>query len=733
MKGPPDKRFERLKKLANKLGLDLVKKRPWWQKYVVLLIAVASIFGCYYYAFQYTGDLRYGDNSRINFKNINSSAIKRASYIYDSSGQVTGRFYDEIRDTVKLSEIPLLLRNGFIAAEDQRFYRGLFWGIIPHPGIDPIAITRAGFGNVLRQLGFKYLNKSGASSITQQFTRLILAEEISEFKNRDQTFARKIKEAKIAIQVEKQYTKDKILEDFLNLIYFGHGVNGIAEAAQRYFGKDIRTQELNLREIAILVSLNKSPSGYCPIFHGPKGDPAETVRIVKARERYNWVLSRMLEDGYITQKEFQEAMFKEDEPLEAEIAKLNPIKKPVFGYSNRMVKEMLLTSGYSENELSRSKGLRVYTTIDPKIQRIASEEFEKHLALLNEEKAGGNKINGAFVIIDVKTGDIKAISGGNNFDETQYNRALASRSPGSGFKPFVYAAAMEQGMGYYDKVCNCPLDLSGGAKGERWRPQNFKEKNPQPTGYIDLARGIIWSLNLETLNLARSIGMESVVQEANSMGVWGNRGLVRDSSGEVWFRRPGYEVKEGLIPLLPTAIGASEVNLIEIANAYAVFARGGIYMKPNLTREVRDSYGEIIHKPELSYQERVLSQETADSMTALMRAVTKIGTAKISMRDIEQQVAVKTGTSDGPRDLGMYGFTPELALVIRVGHDNYGVVELPEYMKKVSGDSEMQISGGWVVGPLFRKIIDRIHEDRTKVAFSEDVESKLSELLERYN
>ena len=729
------------KQLKADYWIFIVRRRSWpkWVFLVLflsLLTGVAGLGSGYWYIYEYNGcffdqGCLTDDNGKpLDLEKLARSEFKKASYIYAENRQEIGKYFEEIRDPVRLDEVPKLLQDAFVAAEDRRFYQ--------HSGIDLQAIGSVTVGNILRSQGIKIWKRSGgASTMTQQLSRLAFADEVSDFKNRAHTIPRKIKEARLAMQLEKRYSKKEVFGTYLNLIWLGHGANGVAAGARRYWGKDIRKEQLTIREAVILASINKNPNLYDPIFRKPS-EPnyeekltKEVVRLAVAKDRYNFVLEKMRDNGFITQKEYEENLFQKDNnPNTEELARLHTWKNPAYGYSNYMVKEMLLTSGHSENELSQSGGLRVYTTIDQAIQRIASEEFEKHLAFINLEKKPQDRLNGAFVIIEVKTGAIKALSGGNNFDETQYNRVMASRSPGSAFKPFVYAAAIEYfGKDFFDKICNCPFRMRGGA-GKTWAPQNFEERNPVPTGYIDLATGIIRSVNLATLNEARSIGMDSVIKVANDTGVFGNPGIVRDSEGKIWFRRPRYEIKGGLVPLLPTAIGASDVNMIELANAFAVFFRGGTYLRPNLIKEIRSTYNEeIIYKVGPVQGKRVLSERTSDKMVALLRAVTKIGTAQISMRNIGQQVAVKTGTSNGPKDVSMIGGTPELVLYIRMGHDNYGVIELPEYMKKMSGDPKMQVSGGWVVGPLFRKIIDRIYAERQKVAFSPAVETELQRLL----
>jgi penicillin-binding protein 1A len=719
----------------------LVRRRPWVRLLVRLSLATV-VLAFYFYSFRYTNDLVDDTGKPLDFDKLARSDFKRSSYIYGSDKKTIGVIFEEVRDPVRIDDIPELLKFGFIAAEDKRFNYNRDFLLIDYPcdlaysffygGADPCAIVRAGLGRIMR-IG----NLSGASGIRAQFVRLSYADEVNAFKVRDQTFTRKIKEAKIAIQIGRKYPNDEVLEGFFNLIYFGHGVNGLAAAAQRYFGKDIRYDHLTLREIAILVSLNKSPYLYCPIFHKEASETTETVRFVKARERYNWVLGRMLEDGYITQEQYDEASFKEDEPLDIELAKLRPIKDPTFGYSNRIVKEMLLTTGHSESDLSQNTGLRIYTTIDPKIQKITSELFEKHLKLINEGLEIDNRINGAFVIIEVATGNILALSGGNNFDETQYNRVMASRSPGSGFKPFAYATAID----YYGKTFdNCIMNVPfsrRGANGTTWRPQNFREDNPVRPGCIPISQGFTRSVNLATLNMIMSLkdGVESEIKLVNSLGVYGIAGVVKDSDGKVWYKRPGYnENAKGLEHNLPTVIGGSGVNMLELVNAYTVFFRNGIYKPPTLIKEITNSYGdEVLFKAAQSEGKRVISEETASMILAMMRKVTQDGTAKVSMRGIAQPVGCKTGTSNGPKDVSIWCGTPEMVIAFRFGNDNFEKsVEAPAYMRKVSGSSSTQVTGGWIAGILTRQVIDAIYKDRPIVNFPEHVEELDKMLLEKY-
>ena len=738
----------------------IIKKRPWLIKllcgfafllFLLFLIPSTVYFSLYYYTgnIPLVGNLRDDHGNLLDFDKLSKDNLLKSSMVRANDNKIIGRFFYENRDMAIVDDIPDLLKNAFIATEDKRFnpdrpnhlWYDPFCDWI-YGGADPCAIVRAGFGHL-----FRYHNLSGASTIAQQVTRQTYPEEVATFRNRDQTIRRKIKEARVAIQLVKHHPKDKILLSLLNTSWFGHGINGVREACRYYFNKEC--DQLVLREAVILASMNKSAAIYCPIFHEPS-EPAdktneevmkkyqvkldtEITRIARMRERNNSVLGRMLVDGYITKKQYDEALFKKDEPRKLDLLNIQPLKNPDLGHVNRLVKEFVLGNGFTDKQITHTDGLQIYTTIDPKIQKTTTEEFEKHLEGVNQGLDPVNRVEGAFVIIEIKTGNIIALNGGYDYKQSQFNRVFAYRSPGSGYKPFVYAAALESGFDLFDKFCNVPFSMRGG-NGKAWSPKNFKEKSPRPTDCNrDLAEGIIYSLNLETLSIARRITMDPIIALSNKLGIWGNPGIVRDSHGDIWFRRPHYEIKGGLVPLLPTAIGASDVNLLELANAYTVFFRHGIYKRPILIRELTDFNGKNIMTTEKSYEDQVLSEETADKVVAMMRVATKEGTSKISMRNIRQQIACKTGTSDGPRDVSIWCGSPDYLIGIRLGRDDYTVIELPEYMKKVSGDAEMQVSGGWIVGFLARKMFDRIYEDRETVEFSEKIEMYKEEMLNRYS
>jgi len=741
--------------ITNQLKRDffLIKRRPLLWRFTLFLgiLALLSLLG---YLFFSTNGLTDSHGRPLDFGKIEKADMTRTSFVVSSDGQIIGRFFYETRDPLKYDEIPPLLIKGFIAAEDKRFFY--------HPGIDVVAISRAFITNAFYKIG--YGQRSGASTITQQLARLLYAKELPEFRNQEQSYYRKIKEARVAIQLDRKYPKSKIMEEFLNRIYFGHGTNGISEACRYYFGKNIvRKDELTIPEIAILASLNKSSSIYSPIFNPPpkpllnsdenkeeveraekdyqKKLAKEIARINFAKKRYNYVLQKMLKYGDITEKQYTASLFKEDEPFEQNILHITPLKNPQFGYGNRLVKEMLFMQGFTDNELAYYGGLRIETSIDASIQAIVSEELNKHLALINKGNANQKeKIEGAVVVIENKTGRIVAMSGGHDFSETNFNRALSLRSPGSAFKPFTYAAAIEyHGKDFDSMVCNCPFTMPAkvsfnGTVTKWWTPRNFVEKNMVPYGNITLLTALTRSVNLATLNLAKEIGIKTVILTAHNMGVWGNQGVGRDSENQVWFKSPyADENSPGLQPYLPTAIGGSDVSLLELTNAFSVFARNGAYIKPSIIIQIKDSEEKILYSAEKYQEKRALSESTSRKMTVLLRAVTKIGTGRTALKTLKQPVAVKTGTSNGPNDLLIIGYTPEYSIGVRLGYDMPKTIEIPEYMQKVSGSRNLQVSGGWVAGPLFKNIVEEMYRKRPVVEFPPEIESDLENLIAKHH
>ncbi len=755
----PDSRF--LSDLAKDFWI--IRKRPWVKKTILTLssLSILAVASFALFLFYYTDNLRDFEGNPLNFDKFKESPYNKTTYVYSNDGELTGRFFFQVRDPLRYDEVPEMLKNGFIAAEDKRFFH---WS---HFGIDLRAIARAFVFNQLSNMGIEYFPRSGGSGIFQQYVRKQYEDEVPAFRNMEQSYWRKIEEAQVAVQLFRRYSKEEVLAAFLNIIWLGHGNYGVAEGARFYFGKEIRKEKLTLRDIAILASLNKSAARYCPIFHKPaepkitadmteeevdrlrkkyEADLAvEMTRITLAKGYYNTVLGRMLggvfDEEYITEEEYQAALFK-SEPLEITGLNITPIRRNNdFGYFNRMVKEVLLTTGYKDEDITHHGGYHIRTCSDRKLQKILNEELSAHLTELNSEiNDRVNPLNGSAVIIDIKTGCIAALSGGHDYGETRYNRALAARSMGSAAKLAVYGAALEAGKDFYDPVCNCPLRMRG-ANGKPWIPKNFPENRPVPRGYNPLAVGLIRSVNIPTIRLAQEITMEKVVDFTHRLGIWGNRGIIKDPEGKIVFRIPGIKDQgDRIVPQLPTAIGASDGNLIEWVNGMAQIIRGGTYLPPRLIQEIKDSEGKILYEMPEAKPKRYISKDAATKLTVLTRAVTEVGTLKISMRNIEQEVVGKTGTSNnpdrsmgrGPGDVTVISGTPELVMGIRLGHDVPKPIMVPQYMERMSGIPNMQISAGWLNGPLSRRIWDRVYTDRPKVEFPNVIKDRLEEFLANY-
>ncbi|MDP3954418.1 MAG: transglycosylase domain-containing protein [bacterium] len=736
------------------LAHSLWAKKPLkWMLYSSILVFLCS----YYWFFYSTTGLTNDKGELIDFEKMSKQEPMQASEVFAANGSRMDVFFLEIRDPVKYEDIPPLLVKAFLAAEDERFFE--------HSGIDFWSILRAVDQNI--RANFGYGHRSGASTITQQLARYIYGDEIKSLGTMEQTYTRKIIEARIAIQLEKRYSKERIFEEWLNRTYFGHGANGLLEAIRTYYkDSDLANNISNtpktvkkLRALATIVAMVKKPIDYCPIFHEfdrsrvppdttpedleelvKQHDKKEAIRIMRAKDRYNYVLGQMEDEDCITEQEKLAAAFPLDNFKSVENASITSIRKPEDRYFSRTVKEFLMSRGYSDDTLTKTGGLKIYTSQNPHYQNILSTAIKEHLARLNKELGEipeEEKLQGYGVTLDVKTGKILAMTGGNEYGETQYNRIFARRSGGSAMKPFTYAAALEYaGMDIYDPVNNSPFrmrnSVTANGKVDWWAPKNFKERDPVPMGNNALYWVLDRSVNLATLQLAKKITLDSVFRMYRQVGLRGKRNRVVDPEGNVVFARiktDDEEAEMGLEPYLPTVIGGSDVNLLELAAAYGPFARQGKYIAPSMITKITAHDGKILHEAKKPKPYQAMSERTANLMTIMLRAATYIGTTKITFRNARQQVACKTGTSDGPNDLLLVCFTPEIIVAIRIGYDVPKPISLPEYMFEASKDREMSESAGWVVGPLMRRIVNEIYQDREPVSFSQEIDDGLAGLL----
>jgi penicillin-binding protein 1A len=499
------------------------------------------------------------------------------------------------REQVDLDKMPDRLLESFIAAEDHRFYQ--------HNGIDYQAILRAAKSNVSAQ---KIVQ--GGSTITQQLARMV-------FLNQEKTLERKLREALLARKIERNLTKERILERYLNLVYLGSGAYGIADASWRYFGKSV--SDLELPEMALLAGLPAAPSDYSPL-----------VNPDVAKQRRNTVLQRMQIEGFISASAAEAAM---EEPLN-----LNT-KLP-----NRLETDAPYFTSYVQKELQRilpaetleRGGLTVETSLNREWQQHARETLQK---LVEQEGSYENFRQGALVTIDPDTGEIRAMVGGTDFEETQFNRVTqAQRQPGSTFKGIIYTAAIAAGFSPYKAYEDVPYKVDG------YKPQNY---NHTHVGWVSMADALARSINVVSLKVLLDIGFEPTIELAHEMGI-----------------------QSKLKSTYSLALGSSEVNLLELTNAYATIANQGKYIEAHGIRKVINRQGEVIYKHPTKGK-RVFGKDTAAIVTWMLQQVVNAGTGRAaSLRD--RPVAGKTGTTDRSRDLWFVGYVPQLVTGVWLGNDD---------------------------------------------------------------
>ena len=535
---------------------------------------------------------------------IESYRPKLTTRILDNRQQVIGTVYNENRLFISGREMPDLLAKAFVAAEDARFYQ--------HPGVDFWSIIRALIHNI------KVGNRAqGGSTITQQVTRSLLL-------SRKKLYSRKIKEAILAYRIDSLLSKDDIMAIYLNQIYLGEGAYGVEAAAQVYFGKQAR--ELELAEIALLAGMPQAPSRYSPF---------KDMEAAKMRQAY--VLNRMAEEGYITPTAARRAynqsltLAKEQDTSDC-------------GYFVQQVKNYI-EQKYG-HEAATDGGLTVYTTLDRSLQKAAVAAIVQGTKKLAARQRGGLAMNtppqGSLISMDITTGRIRAMVGGVNFTESQFNRAVqAKRQPGSAFKPIVYAAALEKGMTPATLINDTPIQLPGSAPGKRWRPKNFDGKFLGPTTLRD---GLIHSRNIVTVKILRQTGIKPTTTLARKLGI-----------------------HSPLVQNLSLALGSSEVSLMELTAAYAAFGNGGKTVRPFYIEKIIDRNGTTLeqNKPQ---SRAAITNRIAYQITLMLQGVIEEGTGKAA-KGLRVAAAGKTGTTDHNRDAWFIGYTPRLVTGVWVGHD----------------------------------------------------------------
>ncbi|RLA89375.1 MAG: penicillin-binding protein [Deltaproteobacteria bacterium] len=685
--------YERRRRRARLVG------RIFIGLFLVVLLAAAGLAGYVYYHF--SQDLP--DYTAI--RDFRPHLITR---VYAKDGRVIGEFYAERRIEVPYSRLPWHLVAAFVAAEDARFFE--------HPGVDFFGIVRAFIRNL--QAGEIV---QGGSTITQQIVKSILLTS-------EKSYSRKIREAILAYRIDNYLSKEQIINLYLNHIYLGHGAYGVEAAAQEYFGKHV--EDLDLAEAALLAGLPKAPSRYSPYLNPLRAQERQVyvlnrmveagfIRPEEARQALNQPLTlksrhhnRGNETGYYAEYVRQylenkygrnplyQAGFRVYTPADVDLhrAAQEAIKSGLdslfkrHGYRGPLkhLKPAECASFWARQQQKfakypprrgrlqiavvtqtecRDRGLRVRfgdeygVVVTGKSGVCLEKKSTRYLdrlkvgdviqvRLVTKESGGSDWLvcldpdpmaQAALVYLENRTGKVRVLMGGKDFDDSPFNRAVqAKRQPGSAFKPIIYAAAVEKGYGPHSMLLDAPLSLPGGKRGELWTPKNYDGKFFGPT---PLATALARSRNIPTIRLLMSIGLPQVMKVADQLGI-----------------------ESKIYPNYSSALGSSEVTLLELTRAYSVFPNQGQLVTPIFIERVEDRDGRILeeHQP---YKQPAISPRTAQIMTELLVGVVQRGTGRRVMA-LKRPIGGKTGTTNQCRDAWFIGFTPAVTAGVWVGMDD---------------------------------------------------------------
>ncbi len=563
--------------------------------------------------------------------------------ILDKDGRKIAELYKEKRIWISFDEIPEKLKQAIIATEDTQFFQ--------HKGVRLMSILRALLIDIR-----KGRMAQGGSTITQQLTRQL-------FLTPQKHVIRKIREALLAIQIEKQYTKREIFELYANQIYLGSGAYGVESAARIYFGKS--APDLNLEEAALIAGLPQAPSRYSPF-----------VNPDLAKRRRDIVLGRMGAVGNITEEEKKAT---QNKPVRLVEKEQNRWFSPYFV---DYVRQHLLKT-YGEDRVYR-EGLVVTTTLDSVAQRAADIAVTKGLMIINNRIKAKNlyqdeaQVEAALIAIRPSDGAVVAMVGGSRFAQSQFNRALyARRQPGSAFKPFVYLAALNSGFSPGDIIIDSPVVYKRGSGKGYWKPSNFSNKFYGP---VTLRTALERSMNVAAIKLQDKVGIQPVIDTARSLGI-----------------------KSPLTQWRSLALGASVVTPIELTAAYATFANNGLYSKPYFIESVVTSDGEVLEKAKPKIRDAI-RPEVAFTLTNMLRGVVENGTGKAA-KALHRDVAGKTGTTNSYNDAWFAGYTPQLAATVWTGFDD----------NRSMGRGE---TGGRTAAPIWTDFMSGALRNKPSLAFT---------------
>jgi penicillin-binding protein 1A len=530
------------------------------------------------------------------------------SKIYDENDELITEFHVERRIFVQLGHMPPALRKAVIATEDSRFYS--------HFGVDPMGIARAVYQNFRRGRIVE-----GGSTITQQLAKVL-------FLTPDRSLDRKLKEAVLAIELERRYSKNRLLEMYLNQIYFGHGAFGVEAASRTFFGKGV--SELSPAECALLAGLPKAPATYSPFEH-----PEAALR------RRAIVLTRMVDTGALKPDQAKHL-------ADASLDLVPPERRRTTGQYYMEYVQQYLEAQYGADLVFKG-GLHVYSTLSPAMQLKAEAALRDGLRALETRRASSvskgapapERPEGALLALEPQTGYIRAMVGGYDFFKSEFNRAVqAHRQPGSAFKPFVYMAALESGQTPASVVDDSPIQypLAGG---KIWKPDNYDRKFRGPITY---QQALEESINVAAIKVQERTGIRRTVEIARRLGV--------DSP---------------LQENLSIALGTSDLTLLELTSAYGALANQGTWVRPTAIRYVLDEQHKLLEE-NVPQGRPALPPDLAYVMTHMMKGTVERGTGQAA-KALGRPVAAKTGTTNDYSNAWFIGFTPTLATGVWVGYD----------------------------------------------------------------
>lgn len=584
------------------------RRRPILLRLLILLVVLGGA-GAVGLVFWYARDLP-------DIDALGGGTRRPAITLLAADGTVLAALGDVYGEPMDLEDLPSVLPAAVLATEDRRFYR--------HHGVDPIGLLRALARNILAGSV-----QQGGSTITQQLAKVL-------FLKPERTLKRKVQEAILAFSLERRFSKRELLTIYLNRVYLGAGTFGVDAAARRYFDKSAR--DLNLYESALLAGLLKAPSRFNPV-----ADPE------RARARTAQVLANMVEAGVLPQADADTA-----KRLGGQVvARVRPNIGRYF-VDWALAQAALLAE-------TKGKDLTLATTLDPLLQAKAEARLK---ALLESQGPAANASQAALVVL-APDGAVKALAGGVDYDDSQFNRATeALRQPGSAFKTFVYLAALDAGLSQSDTVLDAPVRLGD------WSPDNYTGKY---LGEIPLLTAFAQSVNTAAVRLADRVGLKTVIATARRLGIQSE--LRRDAT---------------------LALGSSEVTPLELAGALLPLANGGLRAEPYGLIEVVETGGPVLWRRQEPLPARVVAPESLLGMQALMQAVIAEGTGKAAKLD--RPAAGKTGTSQNYRDAWFAGFTAERLAVVWMGNDDTSPMK--------------RVVGGGLPARLWRDVMEIAHQGR---------------------